>query len=405
MRLKLINVLGVIAFMLVLCANVYAATPVIDVNIYEEKYVQSESKEIESIYANTVQQAVVYDTNVDHSGFTYSGSTIDVRPGAYMKGVQLFMSADTLKIAGEVENLAAYSQNIVISGIVHGDMAIYANSVYIKDTAVIEGDVLVYAPILEVDGTINGNLLAKVSNSTKITGTVKGQVKLITTALSMENETLEGDIYIETNTDYTALAKKYPEATFKTIQVEDNTLDNIQAIIIDGVVIVLVCTLLTVLATLKGKDFMLKLAEKVRTNIVSVVLYGSLIPILSIIIVPLLLIMVMFHMGIISWPMLISYALLLSMAYVLRILIFGMAIASVVVNVANKKHKEENDKDENKKSSIIKPILLTLLLYVLLYTLTKLPVVASYANMLMFIISLGIIVTWFMKTNRLTIKK
>lgn len=401
MRLKLINIFLFMAVVFTLCTNVYAATSIIDVNIYEEKYMQSENNNIESIYANTIQKAVVYDQNVSHSGFTYSGSTIDVAPKVHMKGVQLFMSADTLKIAGEVDYVAAYSQNVVISGVVHGDILVYANSVYIKDTAVIEGDILVYAPILEVDGTVKGNLLGKVSNTTKITGTVNGQVKLITNAISMKDETLLGKVYVETNADYTDLASKYPNATFKKIQVEDKTLDNLQNVIIDGVAIVLVCTLITVLAIFKGKDFMLKLATKVKTNIVSVVLYGSLIPILSIVILPILLILVICHMGIIAWPMLICYALVLLMAYVLRILIFGIMIASIVDEIKNKKQKDENAKAPGK----VKTIIVTLLLYTLLYALTKIPVITSYANMLMFIISIGIIVTWFMKTNRLTIKK
>ena len=401
MKLKLINIFAIMVCIFTLFTNVYAATSIIDVNIYEEKYMQSENNNIESIYANTIQKAVVYDQNVNHSGFTYSGSTIDVVPMVHMTGVQLFMSADTLKIAGEVDYVAAYSQNVVISGVVHGDILVYANSLYIKDTAVIEGDILVYAPILEVDGTVKGNLIAKVSNTTKITGTVNGQVKLITNSISMKDETLLGKVYVETNADYTDLASKYPNATFKKIQVEDKTLDNVQNIIIDGVAIVLVCTLITVLAIFKGKDFMLKLATKVKTNIVSVVLYGSLIPILSIVVLPILLILVICHMGIIAWPMLICYALVLLMAYVLRILIFGIMIASIVVEIKNKKQKDENAKAPSK----VKTIIVTLLLYVLLYALTKIPVITSYANMLMFIISIGIIVTWFMKTNRLTIKK
>jgi cytoskeletal protein CcmA (bactofilin family) len=207
MKLKAISICFVLLFMLVLCGNVYAVTSVIDVNIYNEEYVQSKNENIESIYSNTIDSAVVYDVDVLHSGFTYSSSTIDIRPGVYMKGVQLFVSADTLRIDGEVENIAAYSQNVVISGRVKGDVAIYANSVYIKDGAVIEGDVLIYTPVLEVAGTVQGNLLAKAATSAKITGTVNGQVKLITTALSMENETLTGNIYVETNTDYAEFEK------------------------------------------------------------------------------------------------------------------------------------------------------------------------------------------------------
>ena len=403
MKLKAISICFVLLFMLVLCGNVYAVTSVIDVNIYNEEYVQSKNENIESIYSNTIDSAVVYDVDVLHSGFTYSSSTIDIRPGVYMKGVQLFVSADTLRIDGEVENIAAYSQNVVISGRVKGDVAIYANSVYIKDGAVIEGDVLIYTPVLEVAGTVQGNLLAKAATSAKITGTVNGQVKLITTALSMENETLTGNIYVETNADYAEFEKKYPSAVFKKIEVEDNTLDNIQNIIIDGVVIVAVCSLITVLAIMRGKPFMTKLAQKSRTNIVSVVLYGAIIPILSIIILPILVIMVMYHMGIIAWPLLICYAFVLGISYVLRILIFGFVVASIVVEFVDKKSKDKND--EKLSKGLVKTILLTVLMYIVLYALTKVPVVASYANMLMFIVSIGLIVTWFMKPSRLTLRK
>lgn len=399
MKLKLTSICFVMLFMMGLSSNVYAATPIIDVTIYTEEYIQSENAQIESIYANTIEGAVIYDIDVTHSGFTYSSSTIDVRPGTYMEGLQLFVSADTLRIDGQVENVAAYSQNVVISGIVKGDMAIYANSVYIKDTAVIEGDVLIYTPVLEVAGTVRGNLLAKASTSTKITGTVEGQVKLITTALSLQNETLIGDVYVETNTDCTEFAKKYPLATFKPIEVEDNTLDNIQSIIIDGVVIVAVCSLITILGINYRKDIMTKLSQKVRTNIVTLILYGAIIPILSIIILPILIIMIMYHLGIIAWPLLICYAVVLGLSYVLRILIFGFVIASTAIEYANKKDVEENSKGK------VKPIILTLLLYIVLYTLTQIPFVSSYANMLMFIVSIGVIVTWFMKPGRLTIKK
>jgi hypothetical protein len=136
---------------------------------------------------------------------------------------------------------------------------------------------------------------------------------------------------------------------------------------------------------------------------VSVVLYGAIIPILSIIILPILVIMVMYHMGIIAWPLLICYAFVLGISYVLRILIFGFVVASIVVEFVDKKSKDKND--EKLSKGLVKTILLTVLMYIVLYALTKVPVVASYANMLMFIVSIGLIVTWFMKPSRLTLRK
>lgn len=378
MKKKFLSILMVTFIIILAFTNVNAADGMFHMGMYSDIYKLSEQSNIDLPFINLFTDAAIYDKDVNHSGISIGETTIDVNEK--LEGMHVLFSTDMITIKGEVENSFIYANNVVVEGKLTGDTIIFAPTVQIKENALVQKDVIIIANTLDIQGTVEGNIIATVSGKATISGVINQDLRLITQQLEVSNENIKGDVYIETNADTSSIKTKYPNAVIKSLIEEVEETTDWMEIIKKGIITVLVYTLFTWLLTRKENNIVEKVCNKFKENTV----YGliaAVVMLMLIVILPIILILVaLIGFGIIAWPVLIAYVALLILVATTDMFIVGLAIVDAL------------------KSKVGKfKIPAIALIFALLYALTQIPMVAGYANMAMMLIALGIVITMITK--------
>lgn len=355
------------------------AEDLLEVNIYEEDYILSEQKTPEMLFINQFAGKTVLDEDVDKSGMYYSIGELQILKS--LKGVHLLISTDTITIKGEVDNALILAPNVVIEGKVNGDAIIYSPSLFIKENAEIAGDIMVSSNQMEMDGKINGSLIASITESLKITGTITKNLRVQASSIDANDANILGKIYVKTYEEMPSLLEKYPEAKVDVLQVE--TYD-IEGIIIQGVLSVAIFIILGFLVTRKDNNIVTKVLNKVKQNTTSLVLSGVAILLPAVLIVSLLLLLCVFKLWIIAVPALVIYLAIILTACMLSVLIVGTVLFEAL------KYKVIRNYETN---TTIKKIGLLALIYTVLYVLTLIPLISTYVSIILSVISAGILMS------------
>lgn len=381
MRNKFLSILVIMLVVLVTFTNVNAADGMFHMGAYSDIYKLSEEADIDLPFINVFTKAATYDKAVTHSGISIGDTTIDVNEK--LEGMQVLVSTDMVNIKGEVENSFIYANNVVIEGRLTGDTIIFAPTVQILKGAVVEKDVIIVANNLDIQGTVKGNVIATVSETAKVSGVINKDLRIITQELALENEKIKGDIYIETNADMSSIKEKYPKATVKTLteNVEDET--DWMGIITKGIITVVVYSGVCFFIIKKENNIVTKAYNKFKGHTMFG-LVASLILIMALLILPIVLILLaVFGLGIVAWPILIAY---------LALMLFVISTAMLIVGATTfEAIKVKVDKFKIPAIALI---------FAVLYTLTQISGIAAYVNMAMFLIALGIIVTTLVKKDK-----
>ena len=378
MTKKFFSVLMVMFAVFVSMTYVHATDGLFHMGTYEDIYKLSEQADIDLPFFNMFINAATYDKDVKHSGISFGSTTIDINEK--LEGMHAIISTDMVTIKGEVENSFIYANNLVIEGKLSGDSIIIAPNVQIKENAIIEKDIIIIADNLNINGTVNGNVIATVAGKTTVSGVLNKDLRIITSDIDLHDEQIKGNVYIETSVDKTTIKEKYPEATVKslTAKVEKNI--DWMKIITKGIVVVLVYTLATWLITRKPNNIVGKMCERFKEKTVFGLL-SSIIALVLVLILPLLLILgAIAGLGIIAWPILIAYAALILFVATTSILIVGMATYDTL-----------KSKVEKFKLPAIA------LIYTVLYALTQITAITMHVNIAMLIIALALVFTMFTK--------
>lgn len=378
MTKKFLHIVIVMFVLLVTLPNVYAADGMFNIGMYTDIYRLSEQADIDLPFLNVFANAATYDKDVTHSGISIGETTIDVNEK--LEGMQILFSTDMITIKGEVENSFIYANNVVIEGKLTGDTIIFAPTVQIKETAVVEKDVIIIANNLDIKGTVNGNVIATISEKTTISGVINNDLRMLTQDLVIANETINGDIYIETNADTESLKAKYSNAVIKPLVEEVQETIDWMGIITQGIIIVVVYTLITWLVTKKENNFVQKACEKFKEYTVFGLVMSVVAWMLVLVLPIILIIMAVMGLGIIAWPLLIAYVALLLLVGTTSLLVVGMTIYNTISGRIGKL-----------KIPVIAVI------YILLYILTKIPAIATYMNMAMLLIALAVVLVMMLK--------
>lgn len=375
---KFFGILMMLFLVLVSLTNVYAEDGMFHVGAYTNIYRLSEQANIDLPFFNVFSKAATYDKDVTHSGISIGETTIDINEK--LEGMHILFSTDMVTIKGEVEHSFIYANNVVIEGKLTGDSIIFAPTVQIKQGAIIERDVIIVANNLEIQGEVNGNVIATVTEKTNISGTIDSDLRIMTGDITLGDGAVKGDIYVETNSDTTLLKQEYPNAVIKTIQEETTNPTDWSRIITGGIVTVAVYTLFTLLLTRKENNIVERACKKFKANTVFG-LIAAMVMLVLILVLPIVLIaLVVFNLGIIAWPLLVTYAALLLLVATTAMLIVGMATYDSLKAKAGK------------YKIVVAP-----LIYAVLYTLTQITAVAAYANMAIYLIALAIVITMLVK--------
>jgi len=378
MKKKFLSILAVMFVALVLLTNVHAADGMFHLGAYNDIYKLSEQGGIDLPFINVFTKAATYDKAVTHSGISVGDTTIDVNEK--LEGMQVLVSTDMITIKGEVENSFIYANNVVIEGKLAGDTIIFAPTVQILKGATVEKDVIIVANNLDVQGTVKGNVIATVSEKATISGTIDQDLRMIVQDLTIKGETIKGDIYLETNADTAALKEKYPEATVKGLTEEVEQEIDWMGVITKGIITVVVYSVVCFFVTRKENN----IAEKAYNKFKNHTMFGLLLAVVLImllLILPIVLILLaVAGLGIVAWPLLIAY---------LALMLFVISTAMLIVGTIT---------FEAVKAKVGKfKIPVIALIFAVLYILTQITGIATYANMAIFLIALGVVVTMITK--------
>lgn len=379
MKKKILSIIIILVAFVMLTTNVHAQESLFKMEIYEEIYKLSEQTDaIDLPFFNFFSMAATYDKDVEHSGISFASSTIDVNEK--LEGMHVIFSQDMVSIKGEVQNAFIYGNNIVIEGRLTGDTILMAPTVQILEGAEVSKDVIIIANNLNIQGNVKGNVIGTISEKTTISGVIEKDLRIITSDILLENETINGDIYIETYNNSNLLLEKYPEAVIKDISQTEETKPDIMTIITKGIVTVIIYSIICFLITKKENNFVhkayLKFKEHTVFGIISAFIVLMLVPIL-----PLLLIMIaMFGLGTVAWPILIAYIALI----LISISVASLVVGSVIYTALKDK--------VGKYKLVILPAIFTVL-----YAICNIQVISLYAIMAINLISLGIIITMLTK--------
>ena len=352
---------------------------VFNVGVYDTEYKSSEYKLEKMLpFFNISSQNMVYDTDVDAHGITFGSLSVDVKEK--LRGIHVIFAGDTLTIDGSVEFPIVLATNVVINGKVDRDTLIFAESVFVTENAEIANDLTVFGGSLEVRGKVNGNVLGAVDNLC-VTGQVGKDIRMQARGLAFENETINGDIYLETDSDTTYLENKYKNVkvypyTAETVEEKTESID-IEGIITKGIIVAVVCTLIALLITRKETNVVQKMSDKFITYTPYAILMSLGLIVFSFLILMVLLILALVGLGIVAWPIIIFLIAFAIISYMIQVFVVG----SVVANLITRKIKS---------TSTVAKIGIYAGIFILVYTLTK---ITGWLNMLVWIVSMAILIT------------
>lgn len=386
MKRKILSLFMIFSVLFMITFSVYAETSntkesLFKLEAYEDIYKLSEQKDgINLPFIMTFAKSVSYDKLVKHSGITIGQSTVEITDK--LEGIHLIMSEDMVTIKGEVENAVIYANNIVVEGKITGDSILMSPSVQILENAKISKDVIIVANNLDIKGKVSGNVIATVTDNANISGTISQDLRIITTALNLENSKINGNVYIETDSDTTKILEQYPEANIVSLKAttEDSKASNIMDIVLSGIITVVIYTFVTFFVCKKENNIVEKAYIKFKEN----TMYGLMIAVVSLmllIVLPILLIVLaIMGLGVIAWPVLIIYLGIILLSISTSTLVVGMTIYVAI-------------KDKVKKWKL--PAMAVI--FVVLFALTQIPYIAYYAIIAINLISLAIIITMITK--------
>ena len=378
MKKNIFSIIIMLVIIITAGTNVLANDGLFDVNAYTTTYKLSEQEDINLPFYNVFSGNAVYDKDVTHSGITIGSAIIDIN--SKMEGIQLIFSGDMININGEIEHALIYGKNIVVTGKITDDVILIAPSVQILESAEVTGDVIVVANELYVKGTVYGNVIANVTIKADITGNIKGDLRVVTESINVNDSTIEGNVYVETNADTTTLKNKYPNAIItSTIQTKSATQTALN-VFSKGIVYVVVYGVVCFFITKKENNIFTTAYNKFKDNTMYGILLAFIVLMLALVVPMISLILMMIGLESIGLPLFIAYT-----GFVLLVL----TIADIIVGAT----MYEAIKDKVEKYRIIA----IAAIFIVLFAITNIPYIAWYAVMAIKLIALAIVMTMITK--------
>ena len=375
MRKKIFCTIMMLFVILITFTDVHATEGLFHLGTYNDIYKLSEQGDgIDLPFINLFANAATYDKTINHSGITFGDSTIDVNEK--LEGMHILVSTDMITIKGEVENAFIYGNNVVVEGKIAGDSIILSPNVQILEKAIVEKDVIIVANNLDIKGTINGNVIATVSEKTSISGTIENDLRMITQDVTFNTNNVKGEIYLETNAETTAIKERFPNAVIKSLVVEEQVTVDWMGIVTKGIVTVVIYSVICFLVTRKDNNIISKACNKFKEHTAYGLVVSVILIVLVILLPILMLLLALVGLGVVAWPVLIGYLSLILLVGTTSMLIIGMALY---------------DSLKNKVGKFKIPVIA--LIYIVLYVLTKITYISLYVKMAMLLIAFAIVIT------------
>lgn len=354
-----------------------------DIQAYSNIYKLSEESDVKLPFIKVFDEKASFDKVLNKSGIIFGAKAVEIVDET--NGIQTIVSADTVDIKGKVEYGMILASNVVISGTVEKDIFIFAESVFITETANILGDIIVMANEVEMNGTVKGNFIG---NSTEflMNGNVDEDFRVYSQNITFDKTDIKGDIYIETDSDLD-IANQYENATVNKIQSNVVTEAERKSQIIETVVgvitAVILFTLLNMLVRKIKPEMFKNISKKVVEHSSFTVIMGVLLLTTIPLIVLLAVICSLIGLGVVTTPLFVVYIALVVVVIALAKFIVG----SVLYELVREKIKVDGIKD----------ILLLLAIFAVLHIICYIPYIAWFATMATVLFSAGFVMTGVLK--------
>lgn len=335
---------------------------------------------------------IIIDEKISGIGTLFSATNIEVN--SPMTGLQVLFANDTVRINSNMEYAVVFSaSNTVIDGTIDNPIIVFAgDNITISENAILNSDIICYSNSLTILGQVKGSVLGA-ANNVKIDGSVEKDLRIQTTTLEVKDEkTILGNVYVETYNVNVNIKELYPNATLKIL--ENETSNFSYDVVMNSIITCLIFTLIYVVLNRKTNGKIYEHAkEKVKDNVIFVILSGSIVLLAMPAIILLLVMLSVFGLHAITVPLLLVYVVGVIVVSLLSTLIVGSLLASYM------------SKNYFKDKSVALKALGTFFVFLSLHILTKLQYIGIYVTMSLILLSVGIIMTYIFKKNNKIVNK
>ncbi len=328
------------------------------------------------------------DTILNKSGIAISTKSINVTQD--LSRFQVFISQDKIEINKNIENAILISPVVSIDGDVSETVIVIAETLNLKESSNVSGEILALADSLNSSGKITGNVIAgssivEVTETANITGGLRvstGSAKI------SENANVTGKLYLK-STSYIEV----PERIKDFVQVvkldpNENVKNEVKIPFISIVVTALVLGLLYILFNRKS-NVITKLNDKLSQKI-SFVLLSGLIAIVAIIPIVLICIMLaIFGLSCVAVPIMIVSIALVILAISVRTFVVGSIICEAMLKTKYNKYFDNN----------LKKFILLVIVFISLQLFEYIPYIGTYLVYLYVVIAVGCFIALMVNTK------
>ena len=350
----------------------------------------SEDSNIYLPYLRNAAGRIVVDKSIDNIGVLSSASTIDVNEP--LKSLQFLISSDSVRINANLEYALVLSANdVVINSNIEKNALIFAGgTVTVDENATIGDDVIIVAKDVNIKGKISKSAVIS-ANSLNVSGSIEEDLRCEINTLDISgNNNVKGNLFVNTYNKELNIKDKYPNATVNVKEVK-NVSKSFGNILLKAVISSLGFTLLYVIVKkiTKGKAYE-KMLDKAKNNTLFVVLSGA----ISILAFPalfvLLILLSVLGLHMITIPVAIVYMAFLIVFVMLSVYVIGCTI----FEYTNKKYIKAE-----KLSLELVGVFFT---FLSLNLICKIPKIGTYIYMAMVMIAVGIMISYFLKSDNKT---
>jgi len=359
----------------------------IDLQSYTNVHKLSEDSDVKLPFIKFFNDKALFDKKIDKSGFTMAANAVEIAED--INGFQTIIASDTVSIKGSMEYAVILASNVEITGTIEKDIFILADSVFITETASLQGDVIIMAGTVEMKGTVKGNFICN-STNLLMQGNVQNDFRVHSQNITFNEADIKGNIYIETESDLD-LSEKYENAVINKIKTnvvsEAERKNQITRIVVKVITAAILFTLLNIIVRKIKPEIFTNLGKKAISHSSYAIISGVLLLTTMPIVAMLALICSLFGLGVVTTPLFIVYIAIVVVIIALAKFIVG----SVMYELINEKYKVNGK---------VKEIGVLIGIFAALYIISYMPYISGVSTMAIVLLSSGIVMTGITRKNK-----
>lgn len=388
------NKFGVILSALLLCIvtlNTIFAVEIFDNKTSTDVYkVSGDNSEFDVPFTRISNERIEIDKPISQIGAFISPKSIEVLET--LKGIQVFYSNDTVRVNADTEYPIIFSSgSVVVNGVIENTTFIYSQgTITINENADVKQNLICFAPKVEINSEITGNVLGN-TNILNINNVINGKVKMQAYEVNIsENAKVEKGIEIKTTNQSLVIDENVGESKIDIISTKSKTSAKQYLLGIFTAAIGNIVMFLLILIFAK-KERLDKMTEKLQDG--KAVLKNGIISyfiLIAMICFGITLLILLTKLGVV---LLIASIAIMVIMTILKNVIFGTFVTELV----GKRYEDAQTKPNNVLTAIMTLIIIELL--------ESIPYVGELIKFIIFIISVGIVVSLILKNKDNKIKE